>query len=236
MYFDESRWRQRVASLVSRRRSCCGRCCCRFFTASVRVRQLMEQGLRLDLGAYRESKNIFVLGRPLYTHADGAPSSIYAWQYSSARTSLDFGARNLSIPSCGLRKRPTAIARSSGSFTRRPLRSGARSHWCCVCHGEPVQQYADLRWSHACPPSPTPTSASTRKAIRMPPTRRVACMVRVMAPWIWKKSPHTMKCSMKTHCAIRRCAYRVDVGRPYRLFVRLKAGISPQPTLLPAIN
>jgi len=50
------------------------------------------RGLRLDLGAYYESKNIFALGGPLYTNADGTPASIYADQYSSARTSLDFGA------------------------------------------------------------------------------------------------------------------------------------------------
>jgi TonB-dependent receptor len=49
-------------------------------------------GLRLDLGAYYESRNLFTVGGPLYTNADGSPSSVYADQYSSARTSLDFGA------------------------------------------------------------------------------------------------------------------------------------------------
>jgi TonB-dependent receptor len=49
-------------------------------------------GLRLDLGAYYESKNIFTVGGPLYTNADGTPANVYADQYSSARTSLDFGA------------------------------------------------------------------------------------------------------------------------------------------------
>jgi TonB-dependent receptor len=49
-------------------------------------------GLRLDLGAYYESKNLFTVGGALYTNADGTPSSVYADQYSSARTSLDFGA------------------------------------------------------------------------------------------------------------------------------------------------
>ncbi|MFK2872149.1 TonB-dependent receptor [Dyella lipolytica] len=47
-------------------------------------------GLRLDLGAYYESKNIFTVGGLLYTNADG--TNVYADQYSSARTSLDFGA------------------------------------------------------------------------------------------------------------------------------------------------
>ena len=47
---------------------------------------------RFDLGAYYESRNLFTVGGPLYTNADGTPSSVYADQYSSARTSLDFGA------------------------------------------------------------------------------------------------------------------------------------------------
>jgi TonB-dependent receptor len=49
-------------------------------------------GLRLDVGAYYESKNLFTVGGPLYTNADGSPSDIYADQWSSARTSLDFGS------------------------------------------------------------------------------------------------------------------------------------------------
>ena len=48
--------------------------------------------LRLDLGAYYESRNLFSVGGALYTNADGTPSNVYADQYSSARTSLDFGA------------------------------------------------------------------------------------------------------------------------------------------------
>ena len=46
---------------------------------------------RFDLGAYYESRSLFTVGGPLYTNADGTPSSVYADQYSSARTSLDFG-------------------------------------------------------------------------------------------------------------------------------------------------
>lgn len=42
-------------------------------------------GLTLDLGAYYESKNIFTVGGLLY-------GNVYADTYSSARTSLDFGA------------------------------------------------------------------------------------------------------------------------------------------------
>jgi TonB-dependent receptor len=49
-------------------------------------------GLRLDLGAYYESKNLFTVGGPLYNNADGTPADIYADQWSSARTSLDFGS------------------------------------------------------------------------------------------------------------------------------------------------